>query len=697
MALVVPRVAHAQARQADVVTLADLPPEAVRQIQAVWAIKARRTAVQQKIGSQLLQEQQRRRGVTIAGVPSLRRALNVADDGLVVVDIRAEVTPGVLARIAAVGGEVVNAHPDYRAIRARLPVDDVDAVAELSEVQFIAPADQMMTSQRRTEDYGSPDVVAQKVNTSEGYVAHRVAWVRLYYGVTGAGVGVGVLSNGIDSLAARQASGDLPAVTVLSGQAGSGDKGTAMLEIVHDLAPGATLYFATATGSQAQFAANIQALCAAGAKIIVDDTSYVGESVFQDSVVAQGVNAAAANGCFYFSAAGNAGNKSDGTSGVWEGDFLATASNPVPTGGTAHNFGGANSTQILQDSQLPFTLQWSDPRGASNNDYDLFLFNPALNSLILYSDNPQTGSQDPFESIDSTQFGDVNNRLVIARFFGSARYLHLNTNGGRLSISTTGQMWGHAAAKNGFGVGAVNVATAGGGIFTAGPVNPVQTTSSDGPRRIFYQPNGIAITPGNLLATGGELVQKPDFAAADCVATSTPGLSPFCGTSAAAPHAAAIAALMLETAPTLNLAQMRAAFAARALDIESPGVDPSSGAGIIDAVGAVGRVHPAFTDPALVPGSTTVKAVHIAQLRSRVSALRFRCGLADPSYTPASLTSGATLVSAVQITELRTALNGAYTACGVALPTYTDPALAAGTAIKAAHINELRAAVIALE
>ena len=55
MALVVPRVAHAQARQADVVTLADLPPEAVRQIQAVWAIKARRTAVQQKIGSQRLQ------------------------------------------------------------------------------------------------------------------------------------------------------------------------------------------------------------------------------------------------------------------------------------------------------------------------------------------------------------------------------------------------------------------------------------------------------------------------------------------------------------------------------------------------------------------------------------------------------------------------------------------------------------------
>jgi hypothetical protein len=143
---------------------------------------------------------------------------------------------------------------------------------------------------------------------------------------------------------------------------------------------------------------------------------------------------------------------------------------------------------------------------------------------------------------------------------------------------------------------------------------------------------------------------------------------------------------------------MQSAFATRALDIETPGVDASSGAGLIDAVGAVGRVHPAFADASLVAGSTIVKAVHIAQLRTRVSALRFRCGgLAEPSYTPATLTSGATTVSAVQITELRAALNGAYSACGVALPIYTDPSLAAGTPIKAAHINELRAAVIALE
>ena len=100
-------------------------------------------------------------------------------------------------------------------------------------------------------------------------------WHASLYGVTGAGIGIGVLSNGVDTLAARQASGDLPAVTVLPGQAGTGDEGTAMLEIVHDLAPGANLFFATASGGQAQFAANIEALCTAGAKVIVDDVFYV--------------------------------------------------------------------------------------------------------------------------------------------------------------------------------------------------------------------------------------------------------------------------------------------------------------------------------------------------------------------------------------------------------------------------------------
>ncbi len=95
-----------------------------------------------------------------------------------------------------------------------------------------------------------------------------------------------------------------------------------MLQIVHDLAPAAELYFATAFYTEANFAQAILDLRNAGCDIIVDDISYLGESVWQDGVIAQAVSTVTADGALYFSSAGNAGNLNDGTSGVWEGDFL---------------------------------------------------------------------------------------------------------------------------------------------------------------------------------------------------------------------------------------------------------------------------------------------------------------------------------------------------------------------------------------
>jgi hypothetical protein len=78
--------------------------------------------------------------------------------------------------------------------------------------------------------------------------------------VTGIGTKLCALSDGVNSLAASQTAGELPAVDVLPGQAGSGDEGTAMLQIMHDLAPGAELGFATAVISAAGFADNIRRL-----------------------------------------------------------------------------------------------------------------------------------------------------------------------------------------------------------------------------------------------------------------------------------------------------------------------------------------------------------------------------------------------------------------------------------------------------
>jgi subtilisin family serine protease len=128
--------------------------------------------------------------------------------------------------------------------------------------------------------------------------------------------------------------------------------------------------------------------------------------------------------------------------------------------------------------------------------------------------------------------------------------------------------------------------------FVGGAANPTEAFSSDGPRRIFYFPNGTPITPGNLLfATGeGRVLNKPDVTAADGVATRTPGFSPFFGTSAAAPHAAAIAALVKSAKPSADGAQIFNAMASTALDIRVPGIDRDSGHGIVMAAAAVNAI-----------------------------------------------------------------------------------------------------------
>ena len=94
-----------------------LPERAVRQIEALLAQKVRRTPVQRKVSSQLLNPAQPSDGVTVREAPSAGTA-----DGVVTLDIRANVTPAVLARIRALGGTVINSVPKYRAIRARLPL-----------------------------------------------------------------------------------------------------------------------------------------------------------------------------------------------------------------------------------------------------------------------------------------------------------------------------------------------------------------------------------------------------------------------------------------------------------------------------------------------------------------------------------------------------------------------------------------------
>ncbi len=562
----------------------ELAVKTVRQIEALLAAKAQRTPAQRKVSSQLLPARQAQG----YGVARLQAPVEDAADEMTMVDIRADVTPEVLARIRDLGGTVITSVPRYRAIRARLPLAGVEPLATLDAVQTIRPADQAVT---------------RKDDTSEGDVAHRANSARTTHSVDGTGIGIGVLSNGVRTLAARQASDDLPdRVTVLPGQAGRGDEGTAMLEIVHDLAPGAELYFATAHGGQAQFAANIEALCEAGAEVIVDDTYYFREAAFQDDLIAQGVNAAVADGCVFITAGGNGGNLNDGTAGVWEGDYAAGSTlsvNGVPFG-VAHDFGGdVEKNRITEDSPNGYVLQWADPLGGSANDYDLFLID-SDDSVLDSSTGTQDGTQDPIEFISSFEDDHTDARLLIVKTSGAAdRYLRLDTLEGQLAEASAGNLFGHAAAENAVTVAAVDarVAAGSGGVFNGR--EPVRRSNSDGPRRIFFEADGTPITAGNFSSTGGKLLQKPDLAAATCVSTSTPGFSTFCGTSSAAPHAAAIAALMLEAAggpDNLTPAALRTAMTGASLDIEATGVDRDSGAGIVMAPGAVDAVDVAKAD-----------------------------------------------------------------------------------------------------
>src|SRR5262249_45022870 len=75
--------------------------------------------------------------------------------------------------------------------------------------------------------------------SSQGDTSHKAALARDTFGVNGTGIKIGILSDGVSNLFMAQETGNLGEVTVLPGQGGAGDEGTAMLEIVHDLAPGA--------------------------------------------------------------------------------------------------------------------------------------------------------------------------------------------------------------------------------------------------------------------------------------------------------------------------------------------------------------------------------------------------------------------------------------------------------------------------
>ena len=444
--------------------------------------------------------------------------------------------------------------------------------------------------------------------TTQQDPALRADEARSQFSVDGSGVSIGVLSNSFDVLnqyADDIASGDLPAgITVLQDFAedptsSSVDEGRAMLQLIHDIAPGADLLFATAFGGIAAFANNIIALADAGADIIVDDVFYFAEPFFQDGVIAQAVDDVVARGVQYFSSAGNSGTDS------YESFFRDSGRSEATTfSGTAHDFdpgAGVDTRQLLRledGESLQISFQYDEPfaqNGGSGptSDYDITLFVAGTNTIVAEStlDNPLQGV--PLEIFDFTnETGTAQNyEIVITRFSGSQnrllKYIEFAGQADFLEFFTNSPtVVGHANAEGAIAVGA--------SAFFNTPefgLNPpaLNSFSSVGGVPVLFTDNGIRLsTPDDR---GGPL-----FAAADGGNTTFFGsdinfdsdsFPNFFGTSASAPAAAAVAALLRDAVPAATNAQIEQALIDTAIDIPPTGNDLASGAGFIQADAAI--------------------------------------------------------------------------------------------------------------
>ena len=502
-------------------------------------------------------------------IPQPLPAVRVDDQGNVQVYIYTYATDDLsLSRLHNRGVRTELVSSDEGIVQGWVPVDNLTAVADLKFVTRITPPDYAVTK-------------TDGVN-SEGDLIHRAHVVRGLSGFTGAGVTVGVISNGVDSRSSAQATGDLPAQFEIDPDLpGEGDEGTALLEIVHDLAPDARLAFAGPSTSLEMIEAieflAYEAFGGAGVDIIVDDLGFFGEPMFADGPVAEAAQQATDDGAVFLSAAGNSardhyvGTYDDGTDGYHE--FAA----------------GDTALSIVARSGARVFLQWSDPFGASSNDFDLYVclqgyvytdFN-LQNGNCWASGGPQDGDDDPFEGLaighPSTALFDVFIHAYDLQVPNPAPQLKLYVLGGQALEhgSASGGIFGHAAASGVLAVGAIPADDPGN--------NDIEPFSDQGPVEIYHPAR--------------ETRQKPDITAIDGVAiTGAGGFSnPFFGTSAASPHAAGIAALVMQAERKANPGGSKAYIANQvfntlrdtAVDLGAAGIDNVYGYGRVDALAAI--------------------------------------------------------------------------------------------------------------
>jgi Subtilase family len=486
-----------------------------------------------------------------------------------------------------------------RIVSGQLPISAIERMASLASLQFARPA------------YATTNV---GLVTGQGGQAMRADVARATFGVDGTGVTVGVLSDSFDCLggaAADVANDDLSPVTViqeLPNCTGGTDEGRAMLQLVHDVAPGASLAFATAATGQAGFANNILALQTAGAGVIVDDVTYLNAPMFQDGIIAQAVDTVNERGVPYFSSAGNSARRSYESS-FHAGPFFTAGAFPSAPGaprffgGTAHDFDAGPDEDVFQRITVPagtgftISLQWDSPFASvcpvcpgSPNDLDIYVFNDPPTTVLAGSTDPNTGRDavEIFSIFNPPSAVVTTFNIMITKFDGPNPQLikYVRFGGGNVTVNEfdtqSGTLYGHANAAGAAAVGAVSYRN----TPEFGVLPPLlELFSSAGSTPILFD------TAGNRLAIP-QIRLKPEIVAPDGTNTTffipgvdvePDGFPNFFGTSAAAPHAAAVAALMLQAVPTTAPERVYEILETTAIDMGPPGFDFDSGFGLIQA------------------------------------------------------------------------------------------------------------------
>ena len=526
------------------------------------------------------------------------------------------VTDETVKQLTDAGVTIEIRDPQRRRVQAHLPIARLDAVAGLAVVDSI----RLPTYARRR---------AGNV-TTEGDTILFADAVRTQLSLDGTGIRVGVISDGLKGVFATGcttqcpgtltgpiATGDLPSsagvrnvagvltsssggivgrsfqansdleglppATPACGFPGAGGEGTALLEIIHDIAPGAKLSFANFDTDLA-FNQAVNFLAASN-DIVVDDIGFLGEAYDGTSSVSQNTAAALNNPDFpiraYFTSVGNdADEHYIGTyvpSGV-DGGSVSGITNP----GRLHLFQRtADTTDVLGLGPQPFNvvalppnaeiaifLTWNDPFGGSANNYDLYLVQQSTGRVVASSTDVQSGRQDPVEVIDYVNRTGQQDffRIVVQNVRDAAQPRDLNIFSFAPECAAAGPLVlappNHERHNFNTATRSVSAQSDAGGspvsVVAVGAICSASATAAG----LFNNrvPDESCLDTTNRTAeffsSRGPTIDgrpKPDIAAIDGVSITGAGAfpSPFFGTSAAAPHMGGIAALLLQGAPCL--------------------------------------------------------------------------------------------------------------------------------------------------